>query len=170
MVAMKRVLILTSDEIRQKTTRLAYQIVEDNYNTRELTLIGVKLNGYTYAAQLKKEIELIDNSIETTLLELELDKENPLGKEIKLKLASSLNDKTVIIIDDVANTGKTLFYALQPILKFSPGKVQVAILVDRQHKLYPVSPDFVGLSLSTTLKEHIVVEFDKKGNGSAYLS
>ncbi len=167
---MKRALILNSDEIRQKTIRIAYQIVEDNYNTTELTLIGIKLNGFTYATKLKSEIEQIDKNIKITLLELELDKLNPLLKDIKLKPAGSLNKETVIIVDDVANTGKTLFYALQPILKFSPAKVQVAVLVDRQHKLYPVSPDFVGLSLSTTLKEHIVVEFDKKGNGSAYLT
>jgi len=167
----KKSLILNSEDIRQKTRRIAYQIIEDNSDVSELTIIGVKLNGFIYATQLKKEVELIDKSIKITLIELIIDKAHPLEKEIKLNPAvKSLDNKTIIIVDDVANTGKTLYYALKPVMEFTPRKVQAVVLVDRQHKLFPVSPDFVGLSLSTTLKEHIVVEFDKKGNGSAYLT
>lgn len=145
-------------------------MVEDNYEAGELIIIGIKPNGYEYAQQLKHEIERIEN-MKVTLLELELDKISPLENEIILNLGKkSLNEKTVIIVDDVANTGKTLYYALKPVMQFSPKKVQAAVLVDRQHKLFPVSPDFVGLSLSTTLQEHILVEFDGKGNGTAYLT
>jgi pyrimidine operon attenuation protein/uracil phosphoribosyltransferase len=73
-------------------------------------------------------------------------------------------------VDDVANTGKTLYYALKPIMEFAPRKVQAVVLVDRQHKLFPVSADFIGLSLSTTLHEHILVEFDEKKQSTAYLT
>ncbi len=167
---MKKVQILDSAEIQQKTTRIAYQIVEDNYDESELVLIGIKPNGFEYAQQLKKEIEAID-SIKVTLVELSLNKQKPLEEEIKLELGKkSLDNKTVIIVDDVANTGKTLYYALKPVMEFSPKKVQAAVLVDRQHKLFPVSPDFVGLSLSTTMQEHIRVEFGTKGKNSAYLT
>lgn len=165
----KKVQILSSEEVKQKTTRIAYQIVESNYNEKELLLIGIKPNGYGYAEQLKKEIEAIDG-IKVNLLELSLNKDQPLEEEIALNLGKkSLNDKVVIIVDDVANTGKTLYYALKPVMEFLPKKVQAAVLVDRQHKLFPVTADFVGLSLSTTLKEHISVEFDAQGNGKAYL-
>jgi len=167
---MKRVLILDDEAIRQKTTRIAYQIVEDNYDENELIVIGIKPNGYEYAQKLKKEIDDIDGA-KVTLVGLEMDKSLPLEKEIKFELGKkTLDNKTVIIVDDVANTGKTLYYALKPVMEFSPKKVQAVVLVDRQHKLFPVSPDFVGLSLSTTLQEHIIVEFDAKGAGAAYLT
>lgn len=167
---MKKIKILTGEEILQKTRRIAYQIVEDNYDESELILIGIKPNGFEYAGQLKKEIEAIDG-IKVVLLELTLNKAKPLQDAITLDLGKkTLNDKTIIVVDDVANTGKTLYYALKPIMEFSPKKVQAAVLVDRQHKLFPVSPDFVGLSLSTTMQEHILVEFDAKGKGTAFLT
>jgi len=167
---MKKVEILSAEDIQQKTRRMAYQIVEDNYAEKELVLIGIKPNGLQYAEQLKKEIEDI-GSVKVTLLDMKLNKDNPLEEEIKLDLGKkTLDEKTVVIVDDVANTGKTLYYALKPVMDFSPRKVQVAVLVDRQHKLFPISPDFVGLSLSTTLQEHIQVKFDAKGKGMAYLT
>ncbi len=166
---MKKVEILNHDAIVQKTRRIAYQIIEDNYDESELVVIGIKPNGLQYALQLKKEIEAIDG-IKVTLLELTIDKTNPLSTEIVLDLGKkTLNNKAVIIVDDVANTGKTLYYALKPVMEYLPKKVQAVVLVDRQHKLFPVSPDFVGLSLSTTMKEHIQVAFDAKGKGAAYL-
>lgn len=166
---MKRVQILSNEDVKQKTTRIAYQIVENNYEEKELILVGIKPNGFTYAQQLKKEIESIDN-MKVTLVGLTLNKQNPLGSEIKLESSTSLNDKSIIVVDDVANTGKTLYYALKPIMEFSPRKVQAVVLVDRQHKLFPVTADFIGLSLSTTLQEHIVVEFDDKKQSTAYLT
>lgn len=165
---MKKVKILSNEDVKQKTIRIAYQIVENNYEEKELILVGIKPNGFTYAQQLKKEIEAIDNT-KVTLLSLTLNKQNPLQSEIKLESNVSLNDKSVIIVDDVANTGKTLYYALKPIMEFSPRKVQAVVLVDRQHKLFPVTADFIGLSLSTTLQEHIQVEFDEKKQSTAYL-
>jgi pyrimidine operon attenuation protein / uracil phosphoribosyltransferase len=167
---MKKVKILNSEDIQQKTRRIAYQIVEDNYEETELTIIGIKPNGYGYAELLKKEIEAID-SIKVKLLELSMNKLKPLEDEIAFHPGKvTLDGKTVIIVDDVANTGKTLYYALKPVMEFSPKKVQAAVLVDRQHKLFPVTADFVGLSLSTTLKEHIVVKFDANGEGNAWLT
>lgn len=164
----KKMQILSSEEINQKTRRIAHQIVEENYDEDELIFIGIQQNGFQYAEQLKKEVEAIDGT-KVTLLALTLNKSKPLEGEIQLANGKlSLNNKSVIVVDDVANTGKTLYYALKPVMEFSPKKVQAAVLVDRQHKLFPVTPDFVGLSLSTTLKEHIRVEF-KGSKGAAYL-
>lgn len=166
---MKKVTILNNEDIKQKTTRIAYQVVEENYDEQEIFLVGIQPNGYLYAQQLKKEIEKIDG-IKVYLIPLTLSKQDPLQHEIKLETVISLNNKTVIVVDDVANTGKTLYYALKPIMEFVPKKVQAVVLVDRQHKLFPVTADFVGLSLSTTLQEHILVEFGKEGKGTAYLT
>lgn len=167
---MKKEQILNSDEIKQKTRRIAYQIVEDNYDEKDIILIGIKPNGYEYAGQLKKEIEMIENNT-VTLLELTMNKQKPLEHDIVLLAGkTNLNNKTIIVVDDVANTGKTLYYALKPIMEYAPKKVQAVVLVDRQHKLFPVTPDFVGLSLSTTLKEHISVEFKGKEKSAAYLT
>lgn len=166
---MEKIQILTAEDIQQKTRRMAYQIVEENYEEAELILIGIQPNGFEYAEQLKKEIEAIDD-LKVTLVGLSLNKTNPLSQQINLANTElSLDNKAVIVVDDVANTGKTLYYALKPVMEFSPAKVQVAVLVDRQHKLFPVSPDFVGLSLSTTLQEHIHVKFDSAGKGKAFL-
>ena len=166
---MKKTLILDQADIAQKTRRMAYQIVEDNYDEKEIIIIGIQTGGYEYAKLLKKEIEAI-SEISTKFLSLTMDKADPLSHPITVdndKL--SLDKKVILLVDDVANTGKTMYYDLKPIMAYAPKKVQVAVLVDRQHKLFPISTDFVGLSLSTTMQEHIRVELDKAGKGEAYL-
>ena len=165
---MKRTLILDQAAISQKTRRIAYQIVEDNYDEKEIIMIGIDGTGYEYAQLLRKEIESI-SEISIKLLALRLDKQQPLAHPIEITgPAPSLDNKVVLMVDDVANTGKTMYYALKPVMAYSPRKVQVAVLVDRQHKLFPISSDFVGLSLNTTMQEHIRVEL-VKGKAEAYL-
>lgn len=166
---MKKTLILDQTAISQKTRRIAFQIVEDNYDEKEIIMIGIDGSGYEYAQLLKKEIESI-SEISIKLYPLTLDKQKPHSKPITIDAPKlSLDNKVVLMVDDVANTGKTMYYALKPVMEFSPKKVQVAVLVDRQHKLFPVSSDFVGLSLSTTMQEHIRVELGKAGKAEAYL-
>jgi len=168
-ITMSKTQILDSSDIRQKTTRIAYQIVEDNADVREVYLIGVVPNGFKYAKQLQSQIEQISD-IKVELFELAINKNEPHLHPVSLDLGKrTLDNKVVILVDDVANTGKTMYYALKPLLAFAPAKVQSVVLVDRQHKLFPITPDFVGLSLSTTLREHIKVEFSKTGEGVAYL-
>ena len=166
---MKKTLILDQADITQKTRRMAYQIVEDNYDEKEIIMIGILTGGYEYAKLLKKEIEAI-SEISIKFLSLTMDKSNPLSHPITIDREKlSLDKKVILLVDDVANTGKTMYYALKPIMDFSPKKVQVAVLVDRQHKLFPICCDFVGLSLSTTMQEQITVETDKAGKAQAYL-
>ena len=166
---MKKTLILDHADIAQKTRRMAYQIVEDNYDEKELVIIGIKEEGYEYAKLLKKEIETI-SEFTIKFLSLTLNKQEPLSHPITIDNGKlSLDNKVILLVDDVANTGKTMYYALKPIMDFSPKKVQVAVLVDRLHKLFPISSDFVGLSLSTTMQEHIRVELNKSGKAEAYL-
>ena len=166
---MKQNLILDHKTIVQKTKRIAHQIVEDNFDEKEIIMIGVQPTGFVFAEMLKKEIESIAK-IKIQLFSMTLDKLNPKESAVAIDLKGvSLDKKNILLVDDVANTGKTMFYALSPVLAFSPKKVQVAVLIDRLHKRFPISSDFVGLSLSTTLKEQILVKVEK-GKFSAYLT
>ena len=162
----KGTLILTATDIEQKINRIAYQILEENYDEKEIVLIGMKDNGYAFAERLVKYLGTI-TKIKLQLYYISVSKTEP-GKLDYNFEPNKLQNKSVILVDDVANTGRTLGYALKPLLDFLPSKVQVAVLVDRRHKLYPVSADFVGLSLSTTLKEHITVQLGKED--AVYLS
>jgi pyrimidine operon attenuation protein/uracil phosphoribosyltransferase len=154
-----KVLILTKEAIEQKIKRLSYEILEDNYEEKEIVFVGIKENGLVFAEKIINYINSI-SKISTKLYSITLDKANPLSQEIKINADNSkLNNKTIIMVDDVANSGKTLCYALKPILECSPKIIQIAVLVDRKHKQFPVSADYIGLSLSTTMKEHITVNF-----------
>jgi pyrimidine operon attenuation protein/uracil phosphoribosyltransferase len=118
-------------------------------------------NGCELAEMIKAEIGLISKSIKINLLELSLNKQEPLSDSILIKGdVNKITNNFVLLVDDVANTGKTSFFALKPLIELNPKKVQVAVLVDREHKQFPLGSDYVGLSLSTTLKEHILVSFE----------
>jgi len=156
---MKQQQILNKCDVDQKITRMACQIAEENYKESTLIFLGIAPSGYTLAEKLCAEVKKI-LACNTHLHKITIDKKNPLRTAVSLDPSFTPEKYTVILVDDVANTGKTIFYALQPLLNFNIYKLQVAVLVDRQHKLFPVSPDFVGLSLSTTLREHIIVNLE----------
>jgi pyrimidine operon attenuation protein/uracil phosphoribosyltransferase len=156
---MKQQQILKKSDVDQKIIRMACQISEENYNESMLIFLGIAPSGYTLAEKLCDEVKNI-LKCSTSLHKITLDKKNPLRSTVSLDPSFNPEKHTVILVDDVANTGKTIFYALQPLMNYNIKKLQVAVLVDRQHKLFPVSPDFVGLSLSTTLREHIIVNLE----------
>lgn len=160
--------ILDSAAIQHKIKRIAYQIWEDNHDQSEIVLIGIKRRGFAFAEAIRNYLQEI-SPLKVEIIHLLIEKRNPISEQIELQSTSDLTGKVIIICDDVANTGRTVFYAFEPILKFLPSKVRVAVLVDRRHKRYPVTPDYVGLSLSTTMQEHISVEFDDQVV-NAYLS
>lgn len=161
--------ILSAADIERKTKRIAYQIVENNYDEKEVILVGVKEQGLIWAEMLRKQIEQI-GVVPVALHEIKLDKKDPIKSGVQCSIdTKELKKKSVVLVDDVANTGRTLAYALKPLLDGSPKKIQVAVLVDRRHKGFPITADFVGLSLTTTLKEHISVSLEA-GNEGAFLS
>lgn len=165
----RELLILDSEAIAQKVRRMAFEIVEDCYDDHELFIVGIQPNGYEFAKLLKFEIEKIQGQ-KVHLHTLKLDKFHPNVNNIEtsFKKTEDLKTKTVIVADDVGNTGKTLFYALAVFTQMQPKKIKTAVLVERQHKQFPVASDFVGLSLSTTLQENIRVVFEGK-KGKAFL-
>jgi len=136
---------------------MAYEILENNYEESELILAGIRESGSVIARNVQKLLHEIKN-ISTELLMVTLDKKFP--EDVVLSKFISFENKVVILIDDVSNSGKTLLYALKPFLSSHPKKIQTLVLVERTHKAFPVKPDYVGLSVATTLQEHIYVEVD----------
>ena len=150
-------MILNKESADKKLRRMALQVAERNYENDSLVLIGIKENGifiaYKIAGYLK---EVFTGNVQ--VVDLWLDKKDP--GEIKLSADINFNDKTILLIDDVANSGRTMLYALKPLLEQYPKKIQTLALVERTHKTFPVDVDYVGLSVSTTLDEHIYVEVE----------
>jgi pyrimidine operon attenuation protein / uracil phosphoribosyltransferase len=154
---MQRNYILNQEVSQRKMLRMAYEILENNYEENELILAGIRESGSVIARNIQKLLHEIKN-ISTELLMVTLDKKLP--EEVVLSKSISFENKVVIVIDDVSNSGKTLLYALKPFLSSHPKKIQTLVLVERTHKAFPVKPDYVGLSVATTLQEHIYVEVD----------
>jgi pyrimidine operon attenuation protein / uracil phosphoribosyltransferase len=152
--------ILDDRQVRQKIRRLAIEILEHNYDEDTLILAGLNRNGLGFAQLLLDELQpLAPPSLRITLTRIRLNPANPTEYEPQIELGSEeLRNKCVIVVDDVANTGRTIFYAIQPMLKVLPRKVEVAVLVDRKHKSFPIQADYVGLTLHTTLYENIDVQ------------
>lgn len=164
--------ILNDKQIGQKLTRLAFEIIEQNTEVRELYLAGINNNGYRFSELLKSEVEKIKECpFSVHLIRVKLNPAKPTTDPIELDTSDgALKNKTIILVDDVANTGRTLFYAFKPFMDVLAKKMQVAVLVDRKHKSFPVQVDFVGLSLATTIKQHIDVNLTRKGSFSAQIS
>ncbi|MFM9908371.1 MAG: phosphoribosyltransferase family protein [Chitinophagaceae bacterium] len=145
------------DEITaaKKLKRMALEIVENNLDEKEIILAGIRISGSVVAKNIQKLLAEI-SSIKTDLITIDLDKKLP--KEVTLSKEIDFNGKVIIVIDDVANSGKTILYAMKPFLIYHPKKIQTLVLVERTHKAFPVSTDFSGLSVATTVQEHIFVE------------
>lgn len=161
--------LLDQRQIKQKIKRLAIEILEQNFGEKEIILAGINNNGWGFAKMLEKElIQLTDHKI--TLTSVNLSPANPLESEVEIGLApKDLNKKVIIIVDDVANTGRTIFYAIKPLLEVLPKKIQVAVLVDREHKSFPIKVDYVGVSLFTTIQDDIDVQIEGRGEKAVYL-
>jgi len=145
---------------------MALEIVENNYGEKQIILAGIRGSGSVVAGCIR-EILLEIAGLKTELLTINLDKKQP--KEVTLSKKIDFTGKVIIVTDDVANSGKTLLYALKPFLEFQPKKIQTLVLVERTHTHFPVRPDYVGLSIATTLQEHIYVEVDGVKVTGAYL-
>lgn len=159
--------ILDHKAIADKTRRIAYQIYESNANEKEIVLAGIADNGYKFALRLEailKEIAPLD----IVLCKVNMDKENPLGTVTTSLNPSEYTNKSIVLIDDVLNSGTTLIYGVQHFLQVPLKRFKTAVLVNRNHKKYPVKADFKGISLSTSLNESVKVTF-RKGNDMAVL-
>ena len=154
-------LILDNDSVNKKLDRITQQIIEDNYNEKELIIIGISEKGFLLAKKIVSLLQQLQTSINIDLIELIIDKSNPKTNLVELKPDKSFQHKKVILIDDVLNSGKTLMHAAAHILEQNISKMKTIVLVDRRHRLFPIKADWVGMTLSTTMQEHIRVHFIK---------
>ena len=161
-------IILTDAEISHKTKRIAYQIYETFSNESEVILAGIASNGYILAQKIAHELTQISD-LKVTLCEVKINKQNPKDAILTSISKEEYENKGLVLIDDVLNSGTTLIYGVKHFLEVSLSKFKTAVLVDRNHKKYPVKADFKGISLSTSLQEHIHVVFDEN-ESYAYLS
>jgi len=150
--------LLNAEEIEQKLIRMAYEIAERHYNEKNIVFIGIEDNG---AAVSKRLFQLVKEivSIPCELSSIQLAKENPIGT-VQLSNSISLKNKCVVLIDDVFNSGRTLMHAASFLAAQEIHRLTTAVLVERKHRRFPIKADFVGLKLSTTLKEHVTVNID----------
>ena len=158
--------ILSKEVVEKKLRRMAYEIVENNIDEKEIILAGIRESGSVVARVIQKMLGEI-SSIKTDLVTITLDKREP--TDVSLSKAFDFNEKVIVLIDDVSNSGKTLLYALKPFIAFHPKKIQILVLVERTHTSFPVRPDYVGLSIATTIQEHIFVEVKGEEVTGAYL-
>ena len=166
---MNKNIILTNQEIEHKIKRIAYQIYETFVDEEEIVIAGIATNGFTFAKKIAQALETI-SSLKVSLCEVQINKQNP-----ELPIHTSLSkeqysNKGLVLVDDVLNSGTTLIYAVRHFIDVPLKKFKTAVLVDRNHKKYPVKADFKGISLSTSLLEHVQVVFDEDGTSYAYLS
>lgn len=158
-------LILDKDQILQKIKRIAYEIYERNLHEEGIIIAGVEDMGYVLAKMIVKDLDAI-SPLKTTLVSLSVDKAANTQSEVKLdSTAAIFGGKCVVLVDDVLNSGKTLAYCIKPFLEAGVKKLETAVLVNRSHKLFPISADYNGYELSTTLNEHVDVRLDPENMG-----
>ena len=151
--------LLTHTQINAKVTRLALEVLERNTEERELYLLGINNRGMELARRLSAELRQLSEA-PLHLWNVRIDPRDPLGSGAQLDHdVTELQGKPILLVDDVANTGRTLFYALAPLQQVLPSKIEVAVLVDRRHKAWPIYVTYSGLVLSTTIGDNILVNF-----------
>lgn len=152
--------ILDQIQIERKVKRIALEIAEQSSNEQQLFIGGINTRGQQLADMLIDQIKAVSDRT-CVPFHIDLDPANPLSDDVSFNIdMNDLSNQHVLIVDDVANTGRTLFYACKPLMAILPASIRIAVLVDRKHKSFPIHVDFVGLSLATTLQEHIDVKFD----------
>ena len=160
-------IILNSVQIHQRIKRIAYQIYESNSVEKEVVIAGIIGNGYIFAEKLVAVLSEISD-IKVRICLVTIDKKNPLNPITTSLSVDEYANKSLVLVDDVLNSGTTLIYGVKHFLDVPLQRFKTAVLVDRNHKKYPVKADFKGVSLSTSIKEHVHIDFSK-GEAVAYL-
>ncbi len=159
--------IMDANDIHKTVKRIAYQIYETHFEDSQLILAGIAHNGVILAKRIREELEKISD-IDVIFIEIKVDKKNPINAIVLSKKLEVCENNSVVVVDDVLNTGSTLIYAVTHFLNIKLKKLQTAVLVNRNHKNFPIKGDFKGISLSTSIKEHIDIDFGD--NEGVYLS
>lgn len=162
-------LLLNTTQTNQKVRRIAYQIYENNFSEKEIVIAGITGEGFVFAQLLVEELKKIAKC-QISIAEVSFDKKAKSQPDIHIESTiDTFKNKSVIITDDVLNTGRTLAFSLRPFLSIPLKKLQVAVLIDRNHPQFPIDADYVGYALSTTLNEHVQVVLSDKEKKGVYL-
>ncbi len=161
--------LLNKTQTLQKIRRIAYQVYEQNFEESSIIIAGINGEGYTFAEILVHELRQI-SEIDVYIARVSFDKKAIEQPEINIESeVDTFRNKNIVLCDDVLNTGKTLAFSLRPFLNIPIKKLQVAVIVDRNHPNFPMAADYVGYSLSTTLNEHIQVVLSDKEKTGVYI-
>lgn len=155
-------IILDTVQIEQKIRRIAYQIYESNTTEKEVVIAGIRGNGYVFAEKIVEVLNVISD-LKVTICQVNIDKKNPLETITTSLPSEDYMNKSLVLVDDVLNSGTTLIYGVKHFLDVPLKQFKTAVLVNRNHKKYPVKADFKGVSLSTSIKEHVKIEFFETG-------
>lgn len=152
--------VLQHSQIEARITRMAWQLFEEYQDQEEVVIAGIADSGYQLARLIHAQYQALAD-VQAHLVQMQLHKKEPLANEVHLSPADfSLDQKNVVLVDDVLHSGKTLIYGVKYLLRYNLRSLTTAVLVDRNHKRYPVKVDFKGLSLSTSLQDHVSVNID----------
>ncbi|MCY4779898.1 phosphoribosyltransferase family protein [Sphingobacterium sp. UT-1RO-CII-1] len=160
----KRTLILNKEQIRQKSIRIAYQILEDNFEEPSIVLVGIAERGYIFAQRLQKILREISPNKDFELIKITIAKDKRSLEGSTDKPINIAENKVIVLVDDVLNSGRTLAYGLGVFLNIPLKRIRTAVLIDRSHHQFPLFSDYYGLKLSTILKEHVEVELQESDN------
>jgi pyrimidine operon attenuation protein/uracil phosphoribosyltransferase len=164
-----RTLVMNPKQVTQRLNRLAWQVYEQCYDEKEIVVAGIAGNGFHLAERISKIISEI-SPIKIKLCEVKINKDNPLDGTASIDIdKKEIESKTVVLVDDVSNSGRTLMYGVKLFLESPVKSVKTLVLVDRDHNRFPVKTNFVGLSLATTMQEHISVEVGSNSEDAVYL-
>ena len=154
-------LILDADQVKQKIRRMAFEIYENNFKEKHVIFAGIDGQGYVLAKLLAKQVESI-SPLEVKLVKVSVDKLAPQQGEIELDCEiKDVKKKSIILVDDVLNTGRTFSYGMKPFLSIEVKKIETAVLINRGHTSFPIHSRYTGYELSTTIKEHVEVKLSK---------
>ena len=154
--------ILSHAQIQHIIRRIAYQIYEANVDEKKIIIAGIDGGGLDFAKKIQRVLRTITEA-DIQLCKVSMDKQNPLKSGVTTSIPEAdYANQSIVLVDDVLNSGSTLIYGVHHFLKTPLKQLKTAVLVNRNHKRYPVKADYKGISLSTSLQEHVHVKFQPK--------
>ncbi|WP_296619586.1 phosphoribosyltransferase family protein [Marivirga sp.] len=157
--------ILDREAIQSKIKRIAFQVLENNYKEDNLFIIGIEGGGAILAKKISEELNQI-SELNPEILSIAIDKSSPADAKVKLNGSIPNSENAVaLLVDDVLNSGKTIFYALKPLIALNLKKIETAFLVNRAHRSFPISANYTGIEIATTIQEHINFNWSDEGFG-----
>lgn len=140
-------LVLNTDQVNQKIRRIAFEIYENNFKEKSIVLAGIDGQGYTLATLISDQVKSV-SPMEVAIVKIKLDKSAPTQSEVEIDCnEKDIRKKCIVLVDDVLNTGRTLLFGMKAFLSTEVKKIEVAVLVNRSHTLYPIQPTYTGFEL-----------------------